>query len=388
MLDHDDETFSLRISRIAAIVLVAASLGRLVDMSQSPEVEGGYFPAQISDEHAGAIALTVGENVPGMRRMLTRMLTGNRNVNPDFIYYSDALSSVRDMSPEKELPTSISTARAVASRMSGAEQHLYLDEGPERGVWSERTPVSIPGLQVTHIDGKEASAEVWASSLRKRLAVVMSEGVQATSAMTSVLTLENGETVKVHYGAAMVARRALSSSRLAEVEALADPGQSLTSDRLYRVIPDVRLVTGPARTTDAHAKAPHNTDGPSAGLAYVISYLNAHASGGLLAGTTVAASGTIDARGNVGPVGGFPAKEMAAAHSGAEILFVPEGAARALRPSRLMAVVEVSSAQEAVSYLCTRTATEEVSSGSICAFAFALPTVAARIGPAAATISD
>lgn len=379
MLDHDGGTFSLRISRIAAIVLVAASLGRLVDMSQSPEVEGGYFPAQISDEHAGAIALTAGENVPGMRRMLTRMLTGNRNVNPDFIYYSDALSSIRDMSPERELPTSISTARAVASRMSGAEQHLYLDEGPERGV---------PGLQVTHIDGKEASVEVWASSLRKRLAVVMSEGVQASSAMTSVLTLENGETVKVHYGAAMVARRALSSSRLAEVEALADPGQSLTSDRLYRVIPDVRLVAGPARTTYAHAKAPHNTDGPSAGLAYVISYLNAHASGGLLAGTTVAASGTIDARGNVGPVGGFPAKEMAAAHSGAEILFVPEGTARALRPSRLMAVVEVSSAQEAVSYLCTRTATEEVSSGSICAFAFALPTVAARIGPAAATISD
>lgn len=68
--------------------------------------------------------------------------------------------------------------------------------------------------------------------------------------------------------------------------------------------------------------------GPSAGLLFtlgVIAKLDGDGRGGsLTGGRTIAGTGTIDADGDVGPVGGVPLKTQAAARDGATVFLVPE----------------------------------------------------------------
>jgi len=63
--------------------------------------------------------------------------------------------------------------------------------------------------------------------------------------------------------------------------------------------------------------------GPSAGLAMTLGVIDALTSGSLTGGRTVAATGTIDAQGDVGPVGGVPQKTVAVENAGASIFLVP-----------------------------------------------------------------
>jgi PDZ domain-containing protein len=64
--------------------------------------------------------------------------------------------------------------------------------------------------------------------------------------------------------------------------------------------------------------------GPSAGLAYALAITDILVEEDLAQGETVAATGTIDAFGQVGPVGGVEAKTVAVERAGAELFFVPE----------------------------------------------------------------
>jgi Lon-like protease len=66
-----------------------------------------------------------------------------------------------------------------------------------------------------------------------------------------------------------------------------------------------------------------NIGGPSAGLAMTLGVIDALSPGSLTGGRTVAATGTIDAQGNVGPVGGVPQKTVAVENAGASIFLVP-----------------------------------------------------------------
>ncbi len=66
-----------------------------------------------------------------------------------------------------------------------------------------------------------------------------------------------------------------------------------------------------------------NIGGPSAGLAMTLGVIDALDNGSLTGGRTVAATGTIDAQGNVGAVGGVPQKTVAVENAGASIFFVP-----------------------------------------------------------------
>jgi PDZ domain-containing protein len=63
--------------------------------------------------------------------------------------------------------------------------------------------------------------------------------------------------------------------------------------------------------------------GPSAGLAMTLGVIDALSSGSLTGGRTVAATGTMDASGNVGDVGGVPQKTVAVENAGASIFLVP-----------------------------------------------------------------
>lgn len=68
-----------------------------------------------------------------------------------------------------------------------------------------------------------------------------------------------------------------------------------------------------------------NIGGPSAGLAMTLSLINELSSGSLTGHHVIAVTGTIDAQGNVGPVGGVEEKAVAVARAGASYFFVPDG---------------------------------------------------------------
>ncbi|GAA3622942.1 S16 family serine protease [Streptomyces chitinivorans] len=64
--------------------------------------------------------------------------------------------------------------------------------------------------------------------------------------------------------------------------------------------------------------------GPSAGLVFALGVVDEIDDGDLTGGRTIAGTGTITARGEVGPVGGVPLKTQAAARDGATVFLVPE----------------------------------------------------------------
>jgi PDZ domain-containing protein len=63
--------------------------------------------------------------------------------------------------------------------------------------------------------------------------------------------------------------------------------------------------------------------GPSAGLAFTLGVIDALGNGSLTGGHLVAATGTIDLDGVVGPVGGVVQKTVAVRDAGAEVFLVP-----------------------------------------------------------------
>jgi PDZ domain-containing protein len=63
--------------------------------------------------------------------------------------------------------------------------------------------------------------------------------------------------------------------------------------------------------------------GPSAGLSMTLGIIDKLSGGDLTGKRIVAATGTIDAHGNVGPVGGVPQKTIAVERAGATVFFVP-----------------------------------------------------------------
>lgn len=92
--------------------------------------------------------------------------------------------------------------------------------------------------------------------------------------------------------------------------------------------------------------------GPSAGLMFTLTIYNLLADADLTQGRRIAGTGTIDADGNVGPIGGVAQKVAAAESAGATVFLVPrENAADARRVARRITIVEVSSAREAIDWL-------------------------------------
>ncbi|MEK4041328.1 SepM family pheromone-processing serine protease [Paenibacillus sp. FSL L8-0493] len=99
-----------------------------------------------------------------------------------------------------------------------------------------------------------------------------------------------------------------------------------------------------------------NVGGPSAGLMFTMEIYNRLTSGDLTKGHRVAGTGTINAEGVVGAIGGVKHKIVAADREGAEIFFVPvknydEAKAKADKIGTSMKLVPVSTLDEALKYM-------------------------------------
>ena len=67
----------------------------------------------------------------------------------------------------------------------------------------------------------------------------------------------------------------------------------------------------------------NDISGPSAGLAMTLAIIDDLTPGELTGGKTVAVTGTIDSKGNVGPIGALAQKAIAARRAGAQVFIVP-----------------------------------------------------------------
>ncbi len=94
-----------------------------------------------------------------------------------------------------------------------------------------------------------------------------------------------------------------------------------------------------------------NVGGPSAGLAFTLALLDGLTEGELTGGARVAATGTIDLGGCVGPIGGLPQKVVAARSNGATLFLVPESQLGEIEGVHGIEVVGVSSLDEALTAL-------------------------------------
>ena len=98
---------------------------------------------------------------------------------------------------------------------------------------------------------------------------------------------------------------------------------------------------------------PEDVGGPSAGLAFTLGIIDKLTPGSLTGGRTVAGTGTIDAFGIVGPIGGIQQKIAGAVRAGATVFLAPAsecGDAVAVAPKSLT-VVKVDTLKTAVSAL-------------------------------------
>ncbi len=98
------------------------------------------------------------------------------------------------------------------------------------------------------------------------------------------------------------------------------------------------------------------TGGPSGGLAFALGIVELMTPGNILKGRTVAITGTIDEKGNVGSIGGIAEKILAAKKAGATLFLVPENNCKDLAPSVAkipegIKIAAVSSLEEAMTAL-------------------------------------
>lgn len=92
--------------------------------------------------------------------------------------------------------------------------------------------------------------------------------------------------------------------------------------------------------------------GPSAGLMFALEIIDQLEPEDLTGGRKIAGTGTLDARGRVGGIGGIRQKTLTAMRAGAEAFFVPRGnEEEARKVARGMEVIPVSTLDEALEYL-------------------------------------
>jgi PDZ domain-containing protein len=95
-----------------------------------------------------------------------------------------------------------------------------------------------------------------------------------------------------------------------------------------------------------------DTGGPSGGLIFALGIITKMTSGDLLAGRTIAGTGTIDGVGHVGAIGGIEDKFIAARRAGATVFLAPsENCKEVHHIPKGLVVYSVASLQEAVSVL-------------------------------------
>jgi Lon-like protease len=120
-----------------------------------------------------------------------------------------------------------------------------------------------------------------------------------------------------------------------------EPGESVAftvlrdgEERTVEVTPEqvegramVGIVPGPGYDfpIDVDVRIPESIGGPSAGMVFALAIYDTLTPGSLTGGGIVAGTGTLDAEGRVGPIGGIQQKIAGAADAGSELFLVPAG---------------------------------------------------------------
>ena len=86
----------------------------------------------------------------------------------------------------------------------------------------------------------------------------------------------------------------------------------------------ITILEQPAAPFDVDIQV-EDVGGPSAGLMLALGILDLVGEDDLTGGAVIAGTGTIDAEGRVGPIGGIPLKMVSAREIGAGMFLVPEG---------------------------------------------------------------
>lgn len=90
-----------------------------------------------------------------------------------------------------------------------------------------------------------------------------------------------------------------------------------------KAVVGIQIGTGYDFPFDVSVRLGDNIGGPSAGLIFSLGVYDTLTPGSLTGGTDIAGTGTITAKGRVGPIGGIQQKIVAAADAGAKIFLVP-----------------------------------------------------------------
>ena len=90
-----------------------------------------------------------------------------------------------------------------------------------------------------------------------------------------------------------------------------------------RPLVGVQVGPGYEFPVDVRVEVPQEIGGPSAGLIFSLAIYDTLTEGSLTGGAVVAGTGTVDERGNVGPIGGIQQKIVGARDAGAELFLVP-----------------------------------------------------------------
>ncbi|WP_369902920.1 SepM family pheromone-processing serine protease [Bacillus manliponensis] len=173
-------------------------------------------------------------------------------------------------------------------------------------------PVSFEdqGVLVAGIaDGMPANGKL---ELGDRIVAVDNQPFQNAEEFIAYLKgKQEGDTVKIQY---------IRDKKQSEVNL---PLKQIPQDKSragigVSILTDKELVVSPKIKIDAH-----NIGGPSAGLMFTLEIYNQLLEGDITKGHEIAGTGTINEKGEVGPIGGISQKVVAAHDAGAEVFFAP-----------------------------------------------------------------
>ncbi|MFD1952718.1 PDZ domain-containing protein [Paenibacillus thailandensis] len=157
----------------------------------------------------------------------------------------------------------------------------------------------------------------------------------------SLIVERNGQEIAVSVKAGAVPSGQPDEAAALGIESLVEQRELVPDDSRYKIAIDAGEVGG-----------------PSAGLMFALGTLDVLTEGDLTNGLTVAGTGTINARGQVGEIGGVAHKVAAADKAGADLFLAPsanaeEAAAKAEAIGTEMRVVGVNTLDEAVQAIKT-----------------------------------
>jgi PDZ domain-containing protein len=256
------------------------------------DVRGHRTYPTTGDLRLTTVSVTNPDRRIGLTEALRAWVSRTRAVYPrDVIYPPDQSAQDVEQQSDVEMVSSQDTAVAAALKELGYT-----------------LPLRIEVLAVTK--GSPADGR-----LRTRDRILEINGVRITDVKQVSRSIQR---TGVGESASFVVRRGTATRRVS-ITARAAPGDP------GRAIVGVRIGTGYDFPFPVSVRLGENIGGPSAGLIFSLGVYDRLTPGSLTGGTDIAGTGTIDADGHVGSIGGIQQKIVAARDAGAKIFFVPPG---------------------------------------------------------------